>query len=72
LALAAAKTKDPEVIPTLLELLEDGNVVGHAAAGLGMLRAKAAIPKLKEIAETTDNAWIRREAKTALRRLGVT
>jgi hypothetical protein len=71
LILAAAKTKDPAVIDDLLELLNDDDVTGFAAAGLGILRAKQALSKLKEIAQSTKNAWIRREALAALRRLGV-
>jgi len=42
------------------------------AEGLGILRAEEAIPKLRIIAKEHGKAWVRRQAKTALKRLGVT
>lgn len=71
LSLAAAKTKDRRLIPLLLENLETDDFLGFAARGLGILRAEEAIPKLKELAAKTKNSWVRREALTALRRMGV-
>ena len=71
LSLAAAKTKDRRLIPILLESLEMDDFLGFAARGLGILRAQEAIPKLKELAAKTKNGWVRREALTALRHMGV-
>ena len=71
LSLAAAKTRDRRLIPLLLENLETDDFLGFAARGLGILRAEEAVPKLKELAEKTKNSWVRREALTALRRMGV-
>jgi HEAT repeat protein len=70
--LAVAKSKNRDAIPTLLEMLEDDNFTGFAAAGLGILHAEEAIPRLKALADGCSNAWVRREAKTALKKLGVT
>jgi hypothetical protein len=72
LILAVAKSKNRDAIPTLLEMLEDDNFTGFAAAGLGILHAEEAIPRLKALADGCSNAWVRREAKTALKKLGVT
>jgi hypothetical protein len=71
LSLAAAKSKNRAAIPILLDLLEIDNFTGFAAEGLGILRAEEAISKLKLIVEGHSNAWVRRQAKTALKRLGV-
>ncbi len=70
LSIAAAKTKDPRVIPILMDYLEAEDLQGFAARGLGKLRAKEAVPKLKAIAATTKNSWVRREAVKALERIG--
>lgn len=71
LSLAAAKTKNPKMIPILLEFLDSGDLdlQGFAAAGLGKLRAEVAIPKLEALAAETKNSWVRREARNALRRI---
>jgi hypothetical protein len=69
LSIAAAKTKDRRVIPILLDYLNFENLQGFAANGLGKLRAEEAIPKLKAIASTTKNSWVRREAVKALERI---
>jgi HEAT repeat protein len=71
LSLALAKTKNRNAIPILLKML-DGNFRGFAAQGLGILRAEQAIPKLQMMAKGPGTAWERRQARTALKRLGVT
>lgn len=69
LSLAVAKSKNRAAIPVLLEMLDIDEFTGFAAAGLGILRAEEGIPKLKLLAEGHSNAWVRREAKRALKRL---
>lgn len=69
LSIAAAKTKDRSVVPVLLSYLDSEDLQGFAARGLGLLRAKEAIPKLGAIATETKNSWIRREALKALQRI---
>ena len=69
LILAAAKTKDRRFIPVLLEYLESGKLQGFAARGLGILRAKEAVPSLTLLASETKNSWVRREAIKALDRI---
>ena len=71
LSLAAAKTKNPRMIPILLEFLDSGDhdLQGFGAAGLGKLRAEVAVPKLEALAAETKNSWVRREARNALRRI---
>jgi hypothetical protein len=71
LSLALAKTKNREAIPILLKMLEEDDFTGFVVAGLGILGAEEAIPKLKVLAVSKGNAWIRREARKALGRLGV-
>ena len=71
LSLALAKTKNREAIPVLLKMLEEDDFTGFVVAGLGILGVEEAIPKLKLLAVSKGNAWIRREAKKALGRLGV-
>ena len=69
LSLAAAKTKDPKMIPILMEGLDSEDLQGFASRGLGRLRAEEAIPKLETLAAETPNSWVRREAMNALRRI---
>jgi len=70
LSLAVAKTKNRDAIPVLLDLINNDEFTGHVAEALGILRAAEATPKLKEIAGSHKKPWVRRQAKTALRRLG--
>jgi HEAT repeat protein len=69
LSVAAAKTKDRRVIPILLDYLNEGDLQGFSARGLGLLRAQEATPRLRKIADETKNSWIRREALKALKRI---
>ena len=69
LSLAAAKTKDKKVIPILMDYLNSDNLQGFAARGLGILRAKEAVPSLSLLAGETKNSWVRREAIKALDRI---
>lgn len=61
--------KNQEAIEVLIDLLEDETVVGHAVMALGKLKAKKARPKIKPLLEHPQ-AWIRKEAKKALARIG--
>lgn len=72
LSIAVAKSKNRSAIPVLLNMLEENDFPGFAAQGLGILRAEEAVPKLREVAKEHGNPWVRQQAKTALRRLGVT
>lgn len=60
--------KDPRVIPVLLELLKDGDVVGHAISAL----SKTGDPSLVKELEPFTNykvTWIRKEAAKAIKKL---
>ena len=61
LSIAAAKTQDRRIVPVLLDYLDSENLQGFAARGLGILRAREALPKLRDIGKETKNSWIRRE-----------
>jgi hypothetical protein len=71
LALALAKMKDPRVIPVLLNLLDDEEVVGHAAIALGTLRAQSARDRIEALTKH-GAAWVRKEAKKALAKIDAT
>jgi len=63
------KSKDPRALGVLVELLDDADVSGHAVKALGRLKAPEARPAL-ELMLSDPRAWVRREAKKALARLG--
>lgn len=63
-----AARQNPVVVDVLIRLLEEDEVRGHAIAALGQLRALKAREKIKQFL-AYPNAWIRRETKTALKRI---
>jgi HEAT repeat protein len=69
LSVAAAKTKDRRVVPILLDYLDSEDLQGFAARGLGLMRAREAVQKLKIVAAKTSNSWVRRETLKALKKL---
>jgi hypothetical protein len=69
LALALGNMKDPRAVGVLTDLIGDEEVVGHAAAALGKLRAAEARPHLEEL-KKHPKVWVRQEAKKALAKIG--
>jgi HEAT repeat protein len=65
LALTLGKLKDPRAVPILIDLLNDDQVVGHAASALGMMKAAAARPHLLKLANYP-MTWVRKEAEKAI------
>jgi HEAT repeat protein len=66
--LALGKLGYRDSIPTLITLLEDGDVAGHAVMALGKMAAPEAGPMLERLA-TSGKPWLRKEAKKALKRI---
>lgn len=66
--LGLGKLTDPRVVPILIDLLEDEDVMGHAVMALGKLRATEA---RKEIALLLSHPkpWVRKESRRALARI---
>jgi hypothetical protein len=62
------KSKDPRVINTLIHLLDDKDVFGHAIFALGVLKAKEAEPHLIKFLQHK-NTIIRKEAEAALAKI---
>jgi hypothetical protein len=69
LAPALSRMKNPKAVEVLIDCLNDPEVAGHAVGALGKLRAKEAEPHLHRFL-THPKAWIRKEARTALNRIG--
>ena len=67
--LALARPRDARVVPTLVSLLDDADVAGHAAMALGRLRAEVARGPLEALAASTPQAWVRTEAERALAKI---
>jgi HEAT repeat protein len=68
IVLGLGKSRRPEAVSTLLELVEDPDVDGHAIlalAKIGSPRARSAF----EAKLTDSRAWVRRAAARALRKL---
>lgn len=68
LTLALAKMRDPRVIPVLVNLLDDEEVLGHAVIALGTLRAQSARGRIESLIRHR-TAWVRKEAKKALAKI---
>jgi HEAT repeat protein len=68
LALALGNMQDDRAVNTLIELLDDEEVAGHALIGLGRLGSREAIPHLAPFLDHP-TSWIRNEARNALRRM---
>lgn len=67
--LSLGKSKRPEAVPVLLGLVDDPDVGGHAITALGRLKAPAARDALERKLDD-QRAWVRREARKALAKLG--
>jgi HEAT repeat protein len=67
--LGLGKSKDPRAPGVLMKLLDDDDVSGHAVKALGKLKAPQARPALEPMLHDS-RAWVRREAKKALAKLG--
>ena len=66
--LALGKIGCRDSIPTLIQLLEDGDVAGHAVMALGKMAAHEAAPMLERLS-TNGKPWVRKEAVKALKRI---
>ena len=69
LVLGLARFRDPRIVPLLIDLLDDDDVVGHAAEALGRLKAVEARPALEPLL-ADERPVVRREAKKALAKIG--
>jgi hypothetical protein len=69
LVLGLGRFGDHRVVPVLIGLLDDEDVVGHAAEALGKLKAVEAVPALEPLL-TDKRLVVRREAKKALAKIG--
>jgi HEAT repeat protein len=67
LALGRMK-KSPRAVDVLIGLLDDDEVVGHAAMALGRLKARKAEPALERL-RNHEKAWIRKEVERALAKI---
>lgn len=65
IVLALGRMKDPRAVDVLIHLLEDDDLVGHAAKALGKVKNGAARPHLERLL-THPRAWVRNEVKRAI------
>lgn len=68
LPLALARMKNPDATPTLVALLSDPDVSGHAVEALARRGDPVGIRALEPFSEDK-RAWVRRKARQALQRL---
>jgi HEAT repeat protein len=68
LVLALGRMRQPEAVDVLIDVLPQAEVTGHAVTALGEQRAIRARP-LVEACLTHPAAWIRKEARRALRKI---
>lgn len=68
LALGLGRLKDPRAIETLLGLLDDLEINGHAVIGLGRVKSAAALPYLEKFLDDP-RSWVRREAKRSTEKI---
>jgi hypothetical protein len=66
LVIALSKFDKNKVEDTLIRLLDDPEVAGHAVMALGKIKSTKALPKLKKC-EISKIAWIKREATKSVR-----
>jgi HEAT repeat protein len=69
-ALALGKSKRPEAVDVLLQLMDDHDISGHAVFAL----IKRPNPRAREALEeklTDDRPWVRKKAALGLRKIGV-
>jgi HEAT repeat protein len=69
LALALGKMKDPRAKAPLVQMLGDEELAGHAVIGLGRMRARDTRALIEPFLEDP-RAWVRKEARRALDRIG--
>jgi hypothetical protein len=71
-AIALGKLKDKRAVGALIFTLRDSNetVQGIAAAALGQIGDRRAVPSLKALESRTSNSFVRRQAQKALSVLG--
>lgn len=69
LAMALGKMKNPKAVDVLMSLLNDEVVVGHALIGLRKLKAGKARTLIEPLLHHP-KAWVRKEAKHALKKMG--
>jgi HEAT repeat protein len=67
--LGLGKSKDSRAAGVLVELLHDEDANGQAVRALGKLKALETRPALESML-SDPRAWVRREAKKTLARLG--
>ena len=68
-ALALGKSKRPEAVDVLLQLMDDHDISGHAVFAL----SKRSNPRAREALEeklTDDRPWVRKKAALGLRKIG--
>jgi HEAT repeat protein len=65
LALTLGKLKDRRAVPVLIELLNDEQIVGHAASALGMIKAPEARQALLSM-RNHPRTWVRKEIEKAI------
>jgi len=68
IVLGLGRSKDPRVVPLLVDLLDDEDVAAHAVMALGRLRPAGVRPAVERLLGHP-RALVRREAKKALARL---
>ena len=68
IVLALGRSKRSDAVSTLVPLLTDADVSGHAVMALGKLRAKEAAEAVRPFLGDR-RAWVRREAKKALSKM---
>ena len=68
LAFALGNKANEKAVSLLIELLEDDEVAGHAIVALGKLKAKRAEQYIEQFT-SHPKAWVRREAKKALKKI---
>jgi HEAT repeat protein len=61
--------RNPKAVDVLVEALRDEEIAGHAIAALGQLRAAKARSQVEGFVDHP-KAWIRKEARKALSKLG--
>ncbi len=66
--LALGKLRYRESVSTLIRLLSDEDVAGHAAMALGQMGAAEALAELERLA-TSAKPWVRKEASKAVKRI---
>jgi HEAT repeat protein len=66
--LALGKLRYRESIPTLIRLLSDEDVAGHAAMALGQMGAAEALAELERLT-TSGKPWVRKVASKAVKRI---